>query len=880
MRNLKNKWVKQDYFSGGLHCQCSSKHCLNTRRGRPSDHIQLFGENNAQYQPTRSNDRRTRMDEREMAGPEDAHPYKRTPEAEEGLKETIEGLLNVGVLEPSDSSWNTPILPVEKKQTGKYRMAHDLRRVNSVVATHTAPVPNPYTTMSALTPSHRWFSCIDLANAFFCIPLHESVRDIFSFEFKGQYFRYSRLPQGFVLSPGLFNQTLKQLLQSLELPDGVKLVMYVDDLLLAAPDSDTCMRATEALLRKLHDLGFKVSREKLQCCRPVVSFLGRVLSSRGTGVSSTHRQAILDHIKPTTVKDMLSFLGLTGYSRHYVPAYGELTAPLRAMVNEKGMRNLKEKLAWTTEGEQCFIRLKQALTSAADLAVPDYTLPFYLDVSEKAHMVNGVLFQKKGGGRQILMYSSVTLDPTEDRHPPCTRHAAGVAKILQKTAHIVMGHPLSVLTTHSIVAYVTSAAFDKGKKGEMIQKEQEKASPHEKTVWLERGASEVDGLWRAPDGRPVLPPGLVKSLLKEAHGLTHCGKKQMQRNLTHWWHPYMTAMVDNHVRECQVCIQYNVRPTVHPHQGVFPLPKIPGEEIIIDYTDMINSVRGCRYLLVAVDAYTGWPEAVPTRHEDSQTVIKFLINHYIPTHGFPKKIRSDNGSHFKSQDLLTVEKALGLKHAYGTVYHPQSQGKVERMNQTLKNKMGKICAQTKLNWVDALPIALMSIRSSVNTTTKFTPYELCTGRQFPGPAAGLKLSNDVQSWLQYKPYYDQVTALVSAFSSQVAAERGTQEGDRQTPTTEWVLLKVIKRKWTEPRWTGPFEVVERTTHAVRLRAIDKKPPPYQLTNIQIEQTVAFLAEENSENNAQYQPTRSNDRRTRMDEREMAGPEDANENPLS
>lgn len=71
------------------------------------------------------------------------YPYNHTPEAEDGLIETIKGLASAGVLEPSQSSWNTPILPVEKKNTGKYRMAHDLRRVNAVVATRTVPVPNP-----------------------------------------------------------------------------------------------------------------------------------------------------------------------------------------------------------------------------------------------------------------------------------------------------------------------------------------------------------------------------------------------------------------------------------------------------------------------------------------------------------------------------------------------------------------------------------------------------------------------------------------------------------------------------------------------------------------------------------------------------------------
>ncbi|XP_013877921.1 uncharacterized protein K02A2.6 [Austrofundulus limnaeus] len=352
---------------------------------------------------------------------------------------------------------------------------------------------------------------------------------------------------------------------------------------------------------------------------------------------------------------------------------------------------------------------------------------------------------------------------------------------------------------------------------ETIRQEQKGASPQEQIVWKQRGATETQGLWRGPDGRLILPPGLRQMAFEEAHGLGHVGTAQMERNLnSQWWHPFMKNMVKDYVRQCSTCTAYNSKPTIKPELGTFPILVRPGQEIVIDYTDMIVPVKGFRYVLMCVDNFTGWPEAWPTKREDSKTVIKFLVNQYIPRHGFPSKIRSDNGRHFKNTDLQQVEKMLGLKHAFGTVYHPQSQGKVERMNQTLKQKLAKICAHTKVNWVEALPIALMAIRASVNQGTGFTPYELTTGRPFPGPSAGLGLETGTEEHFNHKMYWNDLRALVSSFSQQVADATVTNR-EQTSPTADWVLLRVIRRKWSEPRWTGPFQVTERTTHAVRLK---------------------------------------------------------------
>lgn len=65
-------------------------------------------------------------------------------------------------------------------------MPHDLMAINNLVLEPPQAVPNPTTAMAMLTPKHQWFTVIDLANDFFCLPLHNSLQPIFAFTHSGQ----------------------------------------------------------------------------------------------------------------------------------------------------------------------------------------------------------------------------------------------------------------------------------------------------------------------------------------------------------------------------------------------------------------------------------------------------------------------------------------------------------------------------------------------------------------------------------------------------------------------------------------------------------------------------------------------------------------------
>ena len=116
-------------------------------------------------------------------------------------------------------------------------------------------------------------------------------------------------------------------------------------------------------------------------------------------------------------------------------------------------------MEWTPEAEKAFARLKHSLYSATALAAPDYKEPFHLDVSEREGVVNGILWQKHQGGRQILAYHSSALEPPERGLPECGKAICAIAKSLDKTAYIVMSHPVIIHTLHGVKAYLDSSDY-------------------------------------------------------------------------------------------------------------------------------------------------------------------------------------------------------------------------------------------------------------------------------------------------------------------------------------------------------------------------------------------------------------------------------------
>ena len=157
--------------------------------------------------------------------------YPLSKEKEEGIQPVIESLLKQGVIVKRRSQNNTPINPILKPGTNKYRFTQDLRKINEAVYPIAPIVPDTNSILAALPPDSKYYTVVDLCSAYFSIPVHEDTQDLFTFTFRSEQFVWCRLPQGYVDSAAVYSAAVNMHLSQLTLPGLSTLLQCVDDIL-------------------------------------------------------------------------------------------------------------------------------------------------------------------------------------------------------------------------------------------------------------------------------------------------------------------------------------------------------------------------------------------------------------------------------------------------------------------------------------------------------------------------------------------------------------------------------------------------------------------------------------------------------------------------
>ena len=193
----------------------------------------------------------------------------------------------------------------------------------------------------------------------------------------------------------------------------------------------------------------------------------------------------------------------------------------------------------------------------------------------------------------------------------------------------------------------------------------------------------------------------------------------------YFW-PKMHEDVEYYIKTCYKC-QRRQKPSTHNEMHAI-VAKAPFERIGIDFVGPLpKTSQGNRYILVAVDYFTKWPEAKATKRADVQTVVDFLYEEIICRHGPFKHLHSDRGTHFANALIKGLTEKFRIRHHLSSPYNPRANGQVERFNRTLCEALARQTEGVE-DWDMFLAPSLYAYRTAPLKTTGMTPFYLTYGR--------------------------------------------------------------------------------------------------------------------------------------------------------
>jgi len=329
------------------------------------------------------------------------------------IKESLEK----GIIEESNSAWRSTVFPVAKpdevdrdgNRVKKYRIVTPFFGLNKLLSIRATPMPHILDVQGAVAGATR-FTTLDLRESFFQIPLAEESKEFTAFGATGtRLYHYRVIPMGCSISTALLQSALTRILSD----DYFRTcISYADDILIFSKGSvEEHMIIVDRILKKLETAGAKVKLEKVQVCKEEVTFLGMKLSKEGWSVSEKFKSAVREAPRPTCLKSLRSFIGLTNWQRRFIPKYSQIAKPLTDIIK---CRKTTVKEAWGKEQEEAFSKLKEELISEKVLAHPSFDREFYMfsDASDTA--LGACLCQKDEIGKmRVIGYSSRKFRPSE-----------------------------------------------------------------------------------------------------------------------------------------------------------------------------------------------------------------------------------------------------------------------------------------------------------------------------------------------------------------------------------------------------------------------------------------------------------------------------------
>ncbi|GFY33088.1 3'-5' RNA helicase YTHDC2 [Trichonephila clavipes] len=606
-------------------------------------------------------------------------------------------------------------------------------------------------------------------------------------------------------APSTFQRFITEVLYGLDF-----VFPYLDDVLVASSTEEEHSEHLKMVFERFQQYGLRINVSKSVMGAAQVEYLGFLITAEGSRPLPEKVQAIFNYKLPETIHDLRTFLGMINFYRRYLKDAAKTQAPLHELLKGAKKKDSR-KVHWTDDTRRSFEKCKTDLAEAALLSFPRSGLPLSLCTDASDFAVGAVLQQLENERWKPIAFYSKKLNETQTRYSTYDRELLGIYLSVKHFKHLLEGNDFVIYTDHKPLTFAFKQKNEKASPRQQRQHQyisefscniqhvlgkdnvvadalsrihsiseinfeeiaEEQTTDEELQILLHNNSLKFKPstlpsgkkLWcdiSTQKIRPYIPQKFRFQIFQLIHGLAHPGIKSTVKLMIE---KYVWSDIKKQVREwakaCIRCQKCKVSRHTKSKLGDFEQPDERFSVVHIDLIGKLPPSEGMQYCLTCIDRFSCWMEAIPIPEITAEIVGRAFYEKWICRFGVPAKIVTDQGRQFEAELFRSIAAICGAKVAHTTSYHPQCNGKVERLHRTLK---GAIKAHNNIRWTESLPTVLLGLRAAIRPDISYTiaqmvydrlkpAYLLAVDNQNEQTSVGQK--NEISNWKELSPMPDE-----------------------------------------------------------------------------------------------------------------------------
>jgi hypothetical protein len=347
-------------------------------------------------------------------------------------------MLAQGIIRPSTSPLSAPVLLV-KKADDSWRFCVDYRALNEKIVKDKFPIPVVDELLDELHGA-RYFTKIDLRSGYHQVTMHPDDIEKTAFRTHQGHFEFTVMPFGLSNAPATFQSLMNDILQQYI---RKFVLVFFDDILIYSSSWVEHLQYVKLVFEQMRLHRLSIKKSKCIFGGTSVTYLGHVISANGVAMDPGKVEAVLAWPTPKTLRALRGFLGLTGYYRKFICQYGDVARPLTALLK-------RDAFCWSPNADRAFQDLKQALTSAPLLQLPNFDKKFIAECDASGFGFGAVLHQGDGP----IAFFSRAVAPHHAKLPAYERELIGLVKVVRHWRPYLWGHSFLIRIDHFALKYI------------------------------------------------------------------------------------------------------------------------------------------------------------------------------------------------------------------------------------------------------------------------------------------------------------------------------------------------------------------------------------------------------------------------------------------